>query len=178
MAALTRDGVEAPVHAVNEIDVRHARWTEQVRRACRETSGGVAGGIVGTDIGFGLDDPSTRDPFWRRALEDRAEQFARHDLGGPIVECVSQRRPETRTPRDWRGVSTHEGSLVAATFFARGFRGAAFFAAAFFAAVGAGAAGADVAAFLAGRLARVLAAGFSTSARGGAAVLTGAVGRS
>ena len=67
-------------------------------------------------------------------MQHRAEEITRDVFSGAIVEARRERRAETRTPREVRGVPGH-ASARAAFFLARGFFAAgAFFAPAFFAA--------------------------------------------
>src|SRR5665811_303587 len=71
--ALARDGVEAPVHAVDEVHVRQSRQPEEMRGARRESGCRVTRWIVRTDVRLRLDDPSAGHAASRRALKDSAE---------------------------------------------------------------------------------------------------------
>jgi hypothetical protein len=82
----TGNGVEAPVHPVDEVDVRDARRPVQRLRAPRPTGGGMTGEIVLADVGLGFNDSTARDPLRGPALEDHAEEIARDELRRAIVE--------------------------------------------------------------------------------------------
>jgi hypothetical protein len=56
----TRDGVEAPVHSVDQIDISMSRSPEHDLGSAGPPLGGVAGKILRTDIGLGLHDPCAR----------------------------------------------------------------------------------------------------------------------
>ena len=157
--------------------------------ATRQPRRSVTRRIIGAEVGLGLDDAGTRETVCCLSFQNGPEKLARYQLGWSIIESNRQRRAQTRTPRDGRGVSCH-ASARATVFLARGFFAAAFFAAGVFAlafdagatsatgVAGAFAAGADFfaavlrAVFAAG----ALAAGAATigAATSGAATTTGA----
>src|SRR5215213_9817690 len=100
MPFLARDGVEAPVDAVDEIHVRNARGTVEVPRTLRKSRYRVAGRIIRTKVGLGFDNPARGRPQWCGAFEHRTEQVARDLLGGAIVKRHRK-----------RGLSAQQSSL-------------------------------------------------------------------
>ena len=58
--ALAGDHVQAKVHAVDAVHVRRAGRAEQVPRARRASDDGVAGRIVGAEVGLRLEDDVPR----------------------------------------------------------------------------------------------------------------------
>ena len=103
VSSVACDGVEAPVHAVDEIHVRDARWRRRGAGARGEAGGGVTGGIV---LGRGM--PRSRRSDRARCpracvhSKHRAEELARDELRGAIVEMrrrAARRRRERRAAR-------------------------------------------------------------------------------
>src|SRR5205085_2175963 len=72
-----RDGVEAPVHAINEIDVGNARSTVERIRPSGTASSGVARQIVLAEVRLRFDDAAAGDTITRPTLEYRTEQVTR-----------------------------------------------------------------------------------------------------
>jgi hypothetical protein len=68
-----RNGVHAPVHAVDEIHVGDAGRTVERRRTLRPACSGVTGEIVLADIRLGFDDASRGRTVRRATLENRPE---------------------------------------------------------------------------------------------------------
>src|SRR5688572_18120075 len=93
MAFLARDGVEAPVRAVDEVHVRDARRTVQMPRPLRPTRHRVTGRIIGAEVSLGLDDPACGGAVGRRALQDATEQVAGDLLGWTVVERRRESSP-------------------------------------------------------------------------------------
>lgn len=82
----TGDGVDAPVHAVDEIDVGVAWRTVERRGSRRPSRGCVTGEIVLAEVGLGLHDTPGGDAIRSPALEDGAQQLARDGFGVARVE--------------------------------------------------------------------------------------------
>src|SRR6185437_908491 len=113
-----RDGIEAPVHAVDEIDVGDA-WGAVERRSARcAARGGVAGEVVLADVRLGLDDAAGGDAVGRSAFEYRTEQLTRDLLGGAVVEIARERR-RAGTPRSKRGAPAHSSADAGVAFLPR-----------------------------------------------------------
>src|SRR5439155_1188928 len=87
-----RHGIQAPVHPVGEIDVRRARALEQAGVAARAACAiPVRRGVMGTEVGFGLDDP---------AGGAAASQLAQENLSQkPTRDLRSRSRVERRRQR-------------------------------------------------------------------------------
>lgn len=80
------DGVDAPVHAVDEVHVRDSRLTVERLGALRPAGSCVACGIVLADVRFRLDNDSTCQAVGGSTLENCSKQLASYDLGLTIVE--------------------------------------------------------------------------------------------
>lgn len=84
------DGVQAEVHPVSPEHVGvPALAVEQ--RVARRAEGRVGGGVLGTQIGFGLHDPPGRHHAVAATQEDAAEEVAGDLAGGAEVEGSGQR---------------------------------------------------------------------------------------
>ena len=93
VAFVLGDGVEAVVHAVDEIDVRHARRPVHDRGTPLLANPRVRGRIVGPDIRLGLHNPP-RSPLTIGVVDqDFAQHLARHHQRRPRVEIPPQ--PQT-----------------------------------------------------------------------------------
>src|SRR4051812_41640737 len=86
------DGVEAPIHAINEVDVGDARRSVQRIRAAGAPGGGVTCEVMLAEIGLRLDDATACHASRGAALEHGAEKLASDELRWPIVELARQRR--------------------------------------------------------------------------------------
>src|SRR5271170_3193225 len=79
-------GVEAVVHAVDEVDVGAAGWTEEGEVVGGEAAVGVGGGVGETEVGLDLGDAAGEALAVEIADEKLAEEGSRDDLGGAGVE--------------------------------------------------------------------------------------------
>src|SRR5207237_4527929 len=119
-----RDGVEAPVHAINEIDVGNARSTVERIRPSGTASSGVARQIVLAEVRLRFDDAAAGDTITRPTLEYRTEQVTGDELCSASVELTWKHRRLSVRPR-----SRREGgqlSVFGVLFFARARRCAVF----------------------------------------------------
>jgi len=78
--------IQAFVHAVNEVDVRMAGWSEDDAGAIRNAASRVRGQIVTSKISLGFDDHPSRASVY----QDLSEQFARNFDGVAIVKRARQ----------------------------------------------------------------------------------------
>src|SRR5438876_9693559 len=73
--------IQAPVHSIGEVDVRGARTLEQTGVASRAACAiSVRGGVIGAEVGFGLDNPARRAAAAELAQQNVAQKPTR-DLG-------------------------------------------------------------------------------------------------
>src|SRR5262245_22212670 len=93
MPLLPRHGVEAPVCAVDEVDVGDAGRPVEVPRPFRATDDSMARGVIGTEVRLGLHDAPRRHAIIGRALERGAEELAGDELRGAIVERRGEHAP-------------------------------------------------------------------------------------
>ena len=86
LAREVRGGVEAVVHAVDEVDVGAAGWAEEGKVVGGEAAVGVRGGVGEAEVGFDLDD-AAGEPFAVEIVDEKlAEEGSGDDLGGTGVE--------------------------------------------------------------------------------------------
>lgn len=78
--------VETEVISIDEVDINVAGRSEEDGIAEGASGGRVGGGIVDTEIGFGLDDASSEDVLAVSANENLTEKFAGYDSGIAIIE--------------------------------------------------------------------------------------------
>jgi hypothetical protein len=81
-----RNGVEAPIHSINQIDVRNARRSVQGSRSRGVTGCRVTREIVFAQVGFGFHDATGDDAIGGVAFKHGTEQLARDELGIAIIE--------------------------------------------------------------------------------------------
>ena len=81
-SALIRDDIEAPVNAVDAVDVRDSGLTEHrlVARGATDAKRGVRGVVVRSYVRFGFDDPAARFIAADRGYELHTEQLTRDHL--------------------------------------------------------------------------------------------------
>src|SRR5690348_17029365 len=77
--------------AINEIDVRVARRTEENAIARSASGGGVRGGIIRAEVGFHFDNAAGQDLAPRLPHDDLAQQLARN-LPRIAVEKLSRQQ--------------------------------------------------------------------------------------
>lgn len=98
----SRDDVQEPVDAVVAVDVRGARRSEQRRvpRGAADPLGRVAGVVLGSRVGFRLDDSAGRSLAGAVGMHRAAEQRPGHLDGGARKKVgVDRSGPEVRTGR-------------------------------------------------------------------------------
>ena len=74
-------GVEAVVHAVDEVDVGSAGWAEEGEVVGGEASVGVGGGVGEAEVGLDLDDAAGEALAVEIADEELAEEGSSYDPG-------------------------------------------------------------------------------------------------
>src|SRR6202034_1587486 len=75
-------GVEAVVHAVDEVDVGAAGWAEEGEVIGGEAAVGVRGGVGEAEVGLDLGDAAGEALAVEIADEELAEESSGYDLGG------------------------------------------------------------------------------------------------
>src|SRR6185437_2886172 len=113
------DGIEAPVHAVDEIHVRAPGRPIEPARARRASGTRMAGCIMFTEVGLGFHDASRRDAVRCHGAQDGTKQVARHLFGVTRVERERKRSAETNAPRRPRGALRHPDFSLAAAVLRR-----------------------------------------------------------
>src|ERR1700754_1997306 len=79
-------GIEAVVHAVDEVDVGATGWAEEGEVVGGEAAIGVGGGVGEAEVGLDLDDAACEALAVEIADEEFSEEGSGDDLGGAGVE--------------------------------------------------------------------------------------------
>jgi hypothetical protein len=79
--------VDAVVHAVDEVDVGAAGWSEEGKVVGGESAVGVGGWVGKAEVGLDLGDAADEALAVEIADEELAEERSRYDLGGAGVEA-------------------------------------------------------------------------------------------
>lgn len=85
------DGVDAPVHSVDKIDVGVAFGAEHGFGAgCASAAAGVGAEVVGAAVGFGFDDSSAGDDAVMAGEEELADDVVADFEGGAVEEVAGE----------------------------------------------------------------------------------------
>jgi len=127
---LTRDRVEAPMHAVDEIDISMTGGTVEDSRPLSQASGRVTRGIIRPEVRLGLDDPPANRALPGSVLKHGAQQLSRDYFRRAVVKPGRKRTTGFHLDRRYGRRAHTVLSAASAPFLAREalafFFGAAF----------------------------------------------------